>query len=146
MANCITRHIPNFITCCNLFSGCIASVMAFQANYEAAILFIILGATFDFFDGMLARLFKVLWERNWTHWQTISPLVLPLRPLSSLCSKKYNIQNSCKPLLTIFRILLLSLLPFLHFVWGNSTSTHAKAVRSSDCRPLPTLCFGAHWS
>ena len=59
MANCITRHIPNFITCCNLFSGCIASVMAFQANYEAAILFIILGATFDFFDGMLARLFKV---------------------------------------------------------------------------------------
>lgn len=59
MANGITRHIPNFVTCCNLFSGCIASVMAFQANYEAAILFIILGATFDFFDGMLARLFHV---------------------------------------------------------------------------------------
>ena len=59
MANGITRHIPNFVTCCNLFSGCIAAVMAFQANYEAAILFIILGATFDFFDGMLARLFNV---------------------------------------------------------------------------------------
>lgn len=59
MAKGITRHIPNFITCCNLLSGCIAAVMAFQANYEAAILFIILGATFDFFDGMLARLFKV---------------------------------------------------------------------------------------
>lgn len=59
MANNITRHIPNFITCCNLFSGCVASVMAFQANYEAAILCIIFGATFDFFDGMLARLFRV---------------------------------------------------------------------------------------
>ena len=59
MANGITRHIPNFVTACNLFSGCIAAVMAFQANYEAAILFIILGATFDFFDGMLARLFHV---------------------------------------------------------------------------------------
>ena len=59
MANCITRHIPNFITCCNLFCGCIASVMAFQAKYETAIAFIILGAVFDFFDGMLARLFKV---------------------------------------------------------------------------------------
>ena len=59
MANCITRHIPNFATACNLFSGCIAAVMAFQANYEMAILFIILGATFDFFDGMLARLFHV---------------------------------------------------------------------------------------
>ena len=59
MAINIKRHIPNTVTCCNLFSGCIASVMAFQANYEAAILFIILGAVFDFFDGMLARLFKV---------------------------------------------------------------------------------------
>ena len=59
MANGITRHIPNLVTACNLFSGCIAAVMAFQANYEAAILFIILGATFDFFDGMLARLFHV---------------------------------------------------------------------------------------
>ena len=59
MANCITRHIPNIITCCNLLSGCAASVMAFQANYEAAILFIILGAAFDFFDGMSARLLGV---------------------------------------------------------------------------------------
>jgi CDP-diacylglycerol--serine O-phosphatidyltransferase len=33
--------------------------MAFQSNYEAAILFIILGAVFDFFDGMLARLLNV---------------------------------------------------------------------------------------
>lgn len=59
MANCITRHIPNTVTCCNLFCGCIASVMAFQARYELAITFIIIGAVFDFFDGMLARLFKV---------------------------------------------------------------------------------------
>ena len=59
MANCITRHIPNTVTCCNLLCGCVASVMAFQSNYEAAILFIILGAVFDFFDGMLARLLGV---------------------------------------------------------------------------------------
>lgn len=59
MANIITRHIPNTVTCCNLFSGCIASVMAFNADYDMAILFIILGAIFDFFDGMLARLFSV---------------------------------------------------------------------------------------
>lgn len=59
MANGITRHIPNMVTCCNLFSGCIAAVMAFQSNYEAAILFIILGTVFDFFDGMLARLLNV---------------------------------------------------------------------------------------
>lgn len=58
MANAITRHIPNTITCLNLFSGCIASVMAFEARYELAFLFIIIGAVFDFFDGMTARLLK----------------------------------------------------------------------------------------
>lgn len=56
MANSITRHIPNTITCCNLFSGCIASIMAYQMKYEWAFFFIVLAAVFDFFDGMLARL------------------------------------------------------------------------------------------
>lgn len=58
MANCITRHIPNTVTCCNLFSGCIAVVVAYQGNYQAALAFIVLGAIFDFFDGMLARALK----------------------------------------------------------------------------------------
>ena len=55
MANCITRHIPNTVTCCNLFSGCIATVLAYQGDYTGALTFIVLGAVFDFFDGMLAR-------------------------------------------------------------------------------------------
>ena len=55
MPNCITRHIPNTLTCLNLFSGCIACVMAFEAKYEWALAFIIISATFDFFDGMMAR-------------------------------------------------------------------------------------------
>ncbi len=56
MANRFTRHIPNTVTCCNLFSGCIATVMAYEMRYDRALLFIILAAVFDFFDGMLARL------------------------------------------------------------------------------------------
>ena len=56
MANRITRPIPNTLTCLNLFSGCIACVMAFEAKYEPALFFIILSAVFDFFDGMMARL------------------------------------------------------------------------------------------
>lgn len=39
--------------------GGIASTFAFQADYEMAVLFIILGAAFDFFDGMTARLLHV---------------------------------------------------------------------------------------
>ena len=53
------KHIPNTITCCNLISGCIATYFAFQNDYRLALLFIVLGAVFDFFDGMVARLLHV---------------------------------------------------------------------------------------
>lgn len=43
----------------NLASGCVAIVMAFQGNFLKAALFIVLGAVFDFFDGMVARLLNV---------------------------------------------------------------------------------------
>jgi CDP-diacylglycerol--serine O-phosphatidyltransferase len=59
MANRITRHIPNLLTCGNLFSGCLATVAGFLGDYPAALGFIVLGATFDFFDGMTARLLHV---------------------------------------------------------------------------------------
>ena len=59
------RHIPNMITCCNLICGCIATGAAFSAasglprQYAFAVLFILAGAVFDFFDGMVARLLGV---------------------------------------------------------------------------------------
>jgi CDP-diacylglycerol--serine O-phosphatidyltransferase len=53
------KHIPNTITCCNLISGCIATYWAFSGDYELALLFIVIGAVFDFFDGMTARLLHV---------------------------------------------------------------------------------------
>ena len=53
------KHIPNTITCCNLISGCVATVFALFGDAELALLFIILGAVFDFFDGMTARILGV---------------------------------------------------------------------------------------
>ena len=53
------KHIPNTITCCNLISGCIATYWAFHCDYQMALLFIVIGAVFDFFDGMSARLLHV---------------------------------------------------------------------------------------
>ena len=55
----LTKHIPNTITSCNLISGCIATGCAMHGHYTSALLFIILGAVFDFFDGMSARLLHV---------------------------------------------------------------------------------------
>ena len=53
------KHIPNTITCLNLISGCIATYFAFQGDSRLALLFIVIGAVFDFFDGMVARLLHV---------------------------------------------------------------------------------------
>ena len=55
----IKKHIPNTITCCNLVSGCIATSYAFGGSPKMALLWIIIGAVFDFFDGMSARLLRV---------------------------------------------------------------------------------------
>ena len=51
-------QIPNALTCCNLFSGCIAAVMVFRDRLDYAAYFIFISAFFDLLDGMVAR--KVL--------------------------------------------------------------------------------------
>lgn len=51
----IKRHIPNSLTCCNLICGCIATGCAFYGQYHYAVLMIVVGAVFDFFDGLVAR-------------------------------------------------------------------------------------------
>ena len=53
------RQIPNIITLLNLFSGCIAIAMAFSGNLQAAFIWIVAAAGFDFFDGFAARLLGV---------------------------------------------------------------------------------------
>ena len=63
------KHIPNIITCCNLLSGAIAVMLAAEGLFHCALGMIILGAVFDFFDGMSAR------ARKSTRWRMSSPSV-----------------------------------------------------------------------
>lgn len=51
----LKKHIPNAITCLNLFSGCIAAVYAFQGDLVSTAWFVYLAAIFDFLDGFAAR-------------------------------------------------------------------------------------------
>lgn len=53
------KHIPNALTCANLFAGCIGIVYAFNGNLEAAAYMVLLSGIFDFFDGFAARLLNV---------------------------------------------------------------------------------------
>ena len=52
------KHIPNAITCLNLFSGCVGVWFAFNGNYQGVAMAVIFSAIFDFLDGMSARLLK----------------------------------------------------------------------------------------
>lgn len=59
MFNELKKSLPNGLTCCNLISGCIAVSYALGGDAQTALLFIIIGAMFDFFDGFTARALKV---------------------------------------------------------------------------------------
>jgi CDP-diacylglycerol--serine O-phosphatidyltransferase len=55
----IKKHIPNALTCGNLFSGCIGIVYAFNGDLKMVAFFVLLSGIFDFFDGFAARLLHV---------------------------------------------------------------------------------------
>ena len=98
------KHIPNTITCCNLISGCIATYFAFQGDFRLALLFIVLGAVFDFFDGMVARLLHVS-----------SPIGKELDSLADDITFGFAPSAIIFSYLTTFHIHLL-FVPFLAFV------------------------------
>ncbi len=55
----VRKHVPNAITCANLFSGCIGIALTFTAD---SLIFasyaIFLAAIFDFFDGLASRVLQ----------------------------------------------------------------------------------------
>ncbi len=54
----LRKHIPNFITCLNIVSGCLAVIFALNGQLTVSVFLILAGAFFDFFDGMAARALK----------------------------------------------------------------------------------------
>jgi CDP-diacylglycerol---serine O-phosphatidyltransferase len=53
------RHLPNFLTCCNLICGCFGIVFLLEDRGIPAAYFVWASCVFDFFDGFVARLLKV---------------------------------------------------------------------------------------
>lgn len=54
------RHIPNFLTCCNLVCGCLGIVYCLEERNVPAAYFVWAAAFFDFLDGFAARMLKVI--------------------------------------------------------------------------------------
>jgi CDP-diacylglycerol---serine O-phosphatidyltransferase len=64
----IKKHIPNFLTCCNLLCGCLGIIVIFEPvgffgpaylNLIIASFLIFSACIFDFLDGFVARILKV---------------------------------------------------------------------------------------
>jgi len=51
----LLRHLPNALTCGNLFCGCIGILFAVQYSTVTAAYFVWAACVFDFFDGFAAR-------------------------------------------------------------------------------------------
>ncbi|MFT2010318.1 CDP-alcohol phosphatidyltransferase family protein [Pontibacter sp. 13R65] len=56
------KHLPNAITCLNLFCGCLALYFAFNQQLHYAAYLVGIAAAFDFMDGLLARALKAYSE------------------------------------------------------------------------------------
>jgi CDP-diacylglycerol---serine O-phosphatidyltransferase len=53
------RHLPNFLTCCNLLCGCFGIVFLLEDRGVPAAYFVWASCIFDFLDGFVARMLKV---------------------------------------------------------------------------------------
>ena len=54
----IRKHIPDSITSMNLLCGVVGVILTLDGRPDLGFIFMILGAVFDFFDGLAARLLK----------------------------------------------------------------------------------------
>src|SRR5688500_7734249 len=58
----VKKQIPNLFTLGNLGCGVLAILSIFEGDLQRAVLWVILAAILDFFDGFLARALKVSGE------------------------------------------------------------------------------------
>ncbi len=125
----IKKHIPNAITCCNLFCGVLAIVEASYQMFTQALLLLLLAALFDFFDGFAARVLKAY-----------SPLGKELDSLADMVSfgvapsiagfffirsaapfsvmRAEFFAHSSNPTLSVWVFLILSIIPFFIAVFS----------------------------
>ena len=131
-------NIPNTITCCNLISGCIATFWAFQGDYPLALLLIVIGAVFDFFDGMSARLLGVS-----------SPIGKELDSLADCITFGFAPSAIIFSFLCSFHVHVV-VLPFLAFVMAAFSALRLAKFNLDERQALgfiglPTLANALFW-
>jgi CDP-diacylglycerol--serine O-phosphatidyltransferase len=119
----IKKHIPNAITCGNLFCGCLAIVSAFNGNLVLTAYLVGLAAILDFFDGFAARLLKVSGEIG--------------KQLDSLADM---VTFGVVPGVVMFQMIKLSIFNFA-LSGDSSVDTESKIGMLSEISVLPYIAF-----
>lgn len=140
----ITKHIPNTITSCNLICGCIATGCAMHNHYISALLFIILGAVFDFFDGMSARLLHVSSEIGKELDSLADDVTFGVAPAAMV----YSVCKSCT--YPDYLAGLAAYLPFLAFIMAAFSAVRLAKFnldtrQTSSFIGLPTPANALFW-
>ncbi|MFA0962380.1 CDP-diacylglycerol--serine O-phosphatidyltransferase [Roseivirga sp. BDSF3-8] len=108
----IKKHIPNILTCANLFSGCVGIVQVLNGQPEWAAYMVWLAAVFDFLDGFVARMLKVQ-----------SPIGKELDSLAD------NVTFGVLPATLVFYLLSQNAVPFEHLPYAGFMLSVFAALR-----------------
>ena len=132
------KHIPNFITTLNLFSGCTGIIIALSYRIDYAAYFIALSAFFDFLDGMAARILHVksdIGKELDSLADVVSFGVLPGILIYQLMTASPNTPSSL-PYISIFSLIAL-IIPVLSAVRLAKFNLDTRQTTSFIGLPVP---------
>jgi len=134
----LKKHIPNFITTLNLFSGCTGIIIALSYRIDYAAYFIALSAFFDFLDGMAARILHVksdIGKELDSLADVVSFGVLPGILIYQLMTASPNTPSSL-PYISIFSLIAL-IIPVLSAVRLAKFNLDTRQTTSFIGLPVP---------
>ncbi|OQX75788.1 MAG: CDP-diacylglycerol--serine O-phosphatidyltransferase [Bacteroidetes bacterium 4484_276] len=134
----IKKHIPNFVTCLNIFSGAISIVFAFKGNLDLAAWFIGLAAVFDFLDGMSARLLNAKSDIGLQLDSLADVISFGLAPAVIVFQLMENALN--KPFIDWFGLNVFSLVAFILVAFSalRLAKFNIDTEQADDFKGLPT--------
>lgn len=139
------KQIPNILTLLNLFSGCIAIVMAFRNNFEGVVIWVAIASVFDFLDGMAARLlnaFSPIGKELDSLADVVSFGVAPASALYILM-RNYFLLNGVPVIISHYAPYLAFVIPL--FAAYRLAKFNIDERQSSSFFGLPTPANGLFW-
>jgi len=132
---------PNFLSLLNLMSGCLSIAFAFQFQFDAVLIFVLLGVFFDYLDGIAARLLNAESEFG-KHLDSLSDIitsgvvpgviVYQLFKLSGNPVSDYNLNLNIDPFINLDLVFSFSPVAFIAFLITLGSATRLAKFNTLD--------------